>query len=101
MKRTVRVALLGAILQGSAHAGEQSVDANPGLDKGRNKAAVGQMDAPVAKMQKAIRGKKPVAKAKPRASAKAEPQTATKQGDALETSEGQEEQSVQLKGVRG
>ena len=95
MKRTVRLALLGAMLQGSAHAAEQNVDAKPSLDKGQDKVASVQQDGLKAKKPKAVHGKKPGAKTKSPKLAK------EKQDGVIETPAEQVEQSVQLKGVRG
>lgn len=95
MKRTVRLALLGALLQGGAHAAEQNMDAKPSLDKEQDKVAAVRQEAAAAKKQKSIRGKKPGAKAKSPVLAK------EKQDSAMETPADQVEQSVQLKGVRG
>jgi len=95
MKRTVRLALIGALLQGSAHAAGQNTDAKPSLEKGQDKVAAVRQDASAAKKQKSIRGKKPGVKAKTPELAK------DKQDGAMETPADQVEQSVQLKGVRG
>ncbi|MDO8925314.1 MAG: hypothetical protein Q7U94_00225 [Sideroxyarcus sp.] len=95
MKRTVRLALLGALLQSSAHAAEQNVDAKSSLDKGQDKVASVQQGGLKAKKQKAVNGKKPGAKSKSSSLAKG------KQDSAMETPADQVEQSVQLKGVRG
>lgn len=95
MKRTVRLALIGAMLQGSAHAAEQNADAKPSLDKGQDKVASVQQGGLMVKKQKAVNGNKPSAKAKSPSLAK------EKQDGAMEAPADQVEQSVQLKGVRG
>lgn len=95
MKRTARLALLGVLLQGSAHAAEQNADAKPSLDKGQDKVASVQQGGLKAKKQKAVNGKRPGAKAKSSSIAK------EKQDATMETPADQVEQSVQLKGVRG
>lgn len=95
MKRTVRLALLGAMLQGSAHAAEQNADAKLSLDKGQDRVASVQQGGLKARKQKAVNGKKPGAKTKSSSLAK------EKQDAVMEAPADQVEQSVQLKGVRG
>lgn len=99
MKRTVKVVILGAMLQGSAHADEQSVTAKPSLGKEPGKSAVVVRQTPeMGKKSRAARKK-----SKPDDSAKAgEPASPTaqeKQDKVTETPA--ETQTVQLRGVRG
>lgn len=95
MKRTVRVVLLGTMLQSGAHAADQDVNAKPALDKDQDKVATVRQDASVAKKPKSPRGKKPGKSARDEVAAK-EKQEVVKENPA-----DQVEQSVQLKGVRG
>ncbi|MBI4809470.1 MAG: hypothetical protein HY799_11065 [Nitrosomonadales bacterium] len=101
MKRTVRVVLLGTMLQGGASAAEQNVNANPSLDKGQGKVAAVRQDAPAAKKPKSIRGKKPGTAAKSPNPAKDDSLAKEKQEGETGNPADQVEQSVQLKGVRG
>jgi hypothetical protein len=93
MKRTVRVAILGVMLQGSAHAGEPNAAVKPAVDKGQGKSGIAQPAVVSSKKNKVARKKVQAAEAvkseSPAAQAATEkPATTT-------------EQSIQLKGVRG
>ncbi|MBI5007450.1 MAG: hypothetical protein HZB95_10090 [Nitrosomonadales bacterium] len=101
MKRAVRVVVLGAMLQGSAQAGEQDAAVQSSPNKGQDRVASVQQGAPEAKKQKTVHGKKSAAKAKPAKPAKDDPLAKEKQEGAMEAPAEQVEQSVQLKGVRG
>lgn len=96
MKRKVSLAILGTMLQGSAHATEPGTTGDPAL-----------ITEPIAHSAQATEKKTGVAhvkKAKPRTKAGAEqvePQTEVKQDAVTETPPGSIEQSVQLRGVRG
>jgi hypothetical protein len=104
MKRTVKAVLLGALLQGSAHAGEQNVNAKPAPDKGQDRVTAMQQEVLTGQKPKALRGKKPGVKAKSSKLAKDARAAKAKQDGATEAPAEQVEQveeSVQLKGVRG
>jgi hypothetical protein len=96
MKRTVRLAILGTMLHGSAHAAEPGSTAEPLLGKER----VSHSAPSAEKNTRAVRGKK----AKPKikiAAEKIDPQAKVKQDSVTETPPGSIEQSIQLRGVRG
>jgi len=95
MKRTVRLAILGAMLHGSAHADEQSETAKPALDKAQKNVTVVQQKTVASKKAKTTRGKKMSAKVKP------DPILKQNQDATTETAPDSIEQSVHLKGVRG
>jgi hypothetical protein len=104
MKRTVRLAILGAMLQGGVQAAAQDVAVEPSLTTARHIRPA----HPVAKKQKAVRSKKHKAarsgkvKSKPRVEAEPTEQTPKDKSDAVSTTQPEAiEQSVQLKGVRG
>ena len=92
MKRTAKAAVLGALLQVGAHAAEQGAPATVSLDKEPQKvAAADQAISP---------GKKKGARKKAgKATAAPKPVSGPKQDSLTETPP--EEQSLQLKGVRG
>jgi len=94
MKRTVRLAILGAMLQGSAHAGEPNASAKPSLDKGQGKSTVVKQEAVPGKKNKIARKK--AKSAEPVDVVKTEPAASPVEKPAETT-----EQTVQLKGVRG
>ncbi len=96
MKRKVRLAILGAMLHGSAHAAEPGATAEPSLSKG-------QVTHPASSAEKKTRAVR-IKKSKPKAridSEKAKPQETVKQEVVTETPPEAIEQSVQLRGVRG
>ena len=104
MKRTVRLAILGAMLHGGAQAAAQDVATEPSL------RTVGHTQAvlPVAKKQKAVRSKKNKAartrKVKSKSSLGIEatdPKPKDKPDTVTQTPPETVEQSIQLKGVRG
>lgn len=101
MKRAVRVVVLGALLQGSVHAGEQNAVATPSLDKAQDRGASVRQDEPKAKKQKIVRGKRSGAAAKPAKPATDDQLAKEQQDGAMQAPTDQVEQSVQLKGVRG
>lgn len=94
MKRTVRLAILGTLLQGSAHAAQPSASAKPSLGK-----------EPITHSVPAAEKKTRVARSKKTktriATEKVDPQAKAKQDNVTETPPGSIEQSVQLRGVRG
>ncbi len=84
MKRAVRVAMLGMLLQGSAHAAEPGAAAEPSLNKG------------------SVVQSAPQAKKKNKAGAfKVGPKAKKKQDSMMESPAESTDQSVQLRGVRG
>jgi len=96
MKRTVRLAILGTMLQGTAHAAEPNSTAEPSL--ARDKVA---HSTPAAdKKARVVRSKKHKPKTRTGA-VKADPQANVKQDAVTETPPGSIEQSIQLRGVRG
>ena len=96
MKRKISLAILGTMLQGSAHAVGPNVASEPALNKHST-----QHSAPAAKKKaKARAAKKAGGKAKLVAD-KADPQAKVKQDAVTETPPGSIEQSVELRGVRG
>jgi hypothetical protein len=96
MKRKITLAILGTLLQGSAHAVGAAAITNPTL----NKDKVGHSAPAARKKTRAKRVKKTEAKAKLVAD-KVDPQTKVKQDAVTETPPGSIEQSVDLRGVRG
>jgi hypothetical protein len=104
MKRTVRLAILGVMLHGGAQATVQDVAAEPSLGSARHTRPA----HPVAKKQKAVRGKKHKAarsgKVKSKPSVEVEPteqKPKDKSGAVTANPPETIEQSVRLKGVRG
>jgi hypothetical protein len=96
MKRTVKLALLGALLQSSAHAAEQAVVAGAVKAPGQEKAAATQ--------QTPLTGKnKPTGKktGKHAAARKTEPKVKVRKKVEADVPSDPIEQSVQLRGVRG
>jgi hypothetical protein len=87
MKRVARLAILGMLLQGSAHAAEPVAVAKPSL----NKDSVVQSAPKVTKKAKHS-GKAGAAKVDPKA---------RKQDSMMESPAESTDQSVQLRGVRG
>ncbi|ADE10979.1 hypothetical protein [Sideroxydans lithotrophicus] len=96
MKRTVKLALLGALLQSSAHAAEQSVVTGTVKDPGQQKAAAVQ-PAPLTAKHKSA-GRKTGKHAGTR---KTEPKARLKKKVEADAPSDPIEQSVQLRGVRG
>jgi hypothetical protein len=104
MKRTVRLAILGAMLHGGAQAAAQDVTTQPSLNTVGHTQAV----LPVAKKHKAVRSKKNKAartvkvKSKSRVGMEApDPKPADKPDAVTQTPPEIIEQSIQVKGVRG
>jgi hypothetical protein len=96
MKRKLGLAILGAMLQGNAHAAEPNAAAEPSLSKEPITRTVPSAD----KNAKTVRGKK--AKPKPKAgSGNADPKANVRQDAVTETPPGSIQQSIQLRGVRG
>jgi hypothetical protein len=96
MKRKARLAILGAMLQGSAHAAEPSVTAEPSL----NELITHSLPAAEKKKTKVVRGKKVKPETKVD-TVKIDQQAKIKQDGVTETPPGSIEQSIQLRGVRG
>jgi hypothetical protein len=100
MKRTVRVAILGAMLHGSAHAAEPNASIKPALDKGQAKGVV-QPAVVSSKKNKVARKKaqavEPVETVKNESPAVPATTTPVQSEKPAATTE----QSIQLKGVRG
>jgi hypothetical protein len=97
MKRAVKVAIVAAMLQGSAHAAEKAV-ASVGAAQGDKEkvATVRHVTQSVKRAKMADRKAGKQAKAE-----KAVPDTTVKQQEVTETPPDIIEQTVQLKGVRG
>lgn len=93
MKRTAKAAVLGALLQVGAHAAEQGAPATVSLDKEPQKVAAADQAISPGKKKGAARKKAGKATAAPK------PVSGPKQDSLTETPP--EEQSLQLKGVRG
>lgn len=94
MKRTVRLALLGAVLHAGAQAEELVAKSAPAAIPGEAKTGVAGQPSPVPKKSKTVQRKKSRVTAKTA-------ETTPKQDGVAETPAEQQEQSVQLKGVRG
>ena len=97
MKRAVKLAIVAAMIQGSAHAAEKAVTSDAAAREGGKK---------VATVQHATRSVKQVRMAgrktgKPAKSERAVPETMVKQQEVTETPPDSEAQTIQLKGVRG
>ncbi len=96
MKRKAKVAILGMLLQGGAHAAAQSAPAAaPTLDKAPTQAELVQQAVVSGKKSKTARNKKAAPQPE-----KGKPEPA-KQDAATETPAESSEQGVQLRGVRG
>jgi hypothetical protein len=95
MKRVARLAILGMVLQGSAHAAEPGAAAEPLLNKG----SVVHSAPQVTKKNKSLLTKKAKHSGKVGA-AKVDPKV-KKQGSMTESPAESTDQSVQLRGVRG
>lgn len=96
MKRTVRLALLGALLQSSAHAAEQATVAGTVKAPERGKAVAAQQ-TPLSGKNKSA-GKRTGKHAGTR---KTEPKVRVKKKVEADAPSDSIEQSVQLRGVRG
>lgn len=96
MKRTVRLALLGTMLHGTAHAAEPVAAGSHSLGK----EPVAHSVPSAAKKTRAEQGKR--AKHKGKAGAKkVDSQAKVKQDVVTETPPGSIDQSIELRGVRG
>lgn len=96
MKRAVRVvAILGAMLQGGAHAAEQSATVEPSLEKAQKKVAIAQQAPSLGKKAKSVQSKTKSSKGSADAVAN------ERHEGVAETLSDTTEQSIQLKGVRG
>ena len=96
MKRKISLAILGTMLQGSAHA----VGPNVTSDAALSKHSIPHSSSAAKKKNKTKPAKKAERKAKLVAD-KVDPQTKVKQDAVTETPPGSIEQSVELRGVRG
>ena len=94
MKRTVRLALLGAVLHAGAQAEELAAKSAPAAVPDEAKAAVARPPSAAPKKSKTVQRKKPRVTAK-------NSEIAPKRDGVAETPAEQQEQPVQLKGVRG
>ncbi len=104
MKRAVKLAILGAMLQGGVQAAPQDVVVEPSLSAAHHTRSA----QPVAKKQKAARSKKHKAARSGKVKSKpglgvgaADPKPADKPDAVIQTLPEAVEQSIQLKGVRG
>ncbi len=95
MKRTVKVVILGALLQGSAQAGELDAADKASQDKKQEKLAIAQQETAAGKKTKPTRNNKANTKSK------ADPAAKEKQDAVTETPSDSAEQSVLLRGIRG
>jgi len=96
MKRKISLAILGTVLQGSAHAAGPSVSADPAL----NKNSI-QHSAPAAKKKTKTKAAKKAERKAKLVADKAESKKKMKQDAVTETPPGSIEQSVELRGLRG
>jgi hypothetical protein len=101
MKRKVRLALLGVVLHGGAHAEPLAAQSAPVVAPAEAQAAAVQPVAPSQKKSKAARRKKSGVVAKPVEPPQTDPVVDAKPQDSAQPPTEQVDQSVQLKGVRG